>query len=80
MRMLQASSYSVYFVSSVIQLPTAPTHRKTHSVDMGTAEKTYIATLALWDHAYKWAVPYPEGRFIVVELGFSFNAAMAINN
>jgi predicted butyrate kinase (DUF1464 family) len=77
--MLQASPYSVYFVPSVIQLSTVPTHRKTNKVDMGTADKTCIAALALWDHAHEWAVPYREGRFIVVELGFGFNAALAVD-
>ena len=79
MRMLQASSYAVYFVPSVIQLPTVPSHRKTNKVDMGTADKTCIAALALWDHAHERAVPYQEGRFIVVELGFGFNAALAVD-
>jgi len=78
-KMLQASPYNVYFVPSVIQLPTVPTHRKTNKVDMGTADKTCIAALALWDHAQEYHVPYREGRFIVVELGFGFNAAMAVD-
>lgn len=76
--MLQASKYNVYFVPSIIQLPTIPLHRKTNKVDMGTADKTCITALAIWDHAQEYHVQYRDANLIVVELGFGFNAAMAV--
>lgn len=76
--MLQAAKYNVYFVPSIIQLPTVPIHRKTNKVDMGTADKTCITALAIWDHAHEHHVPYRDADVIVVELGFGFNAAMAV--
>lgn len=79
-QMLKASGLNVYFVPGVIQLPTVPTHRKLNKVDMGTADKTCITGLAIWDHARKQNVDYSAANLIVAELGFGFNAAVAVEN
>lgn len=76
--MLKAHEYNVFFVPSVIQLPTVPSYRKTNKVDMGTADKTCIAALAIWDFTQQYNVHYRDARLIVVELGFGFNAVIAI--
>jgi len=77
-QMLKASGLNVYFVPGVIQLPTVPQYRKLNKVDMGTADKTCIAALAIWDHARKHGVDYEAASLVVVELGFGFNAAIAV--
>ena len=77
-QMLQAQGLNVYFVPSVIQLPTVPLARKLNRIDLGTADKTCIAALALWDHANHYHVGFGDSSLIVVELGFGFNAAMAV--
>jgi len=79
-RMLRASGLNVYFVPGVIQLPTVPHHRKLNRVDMGTADKTCIAALAIWDYVRKHGVDYGAASLVVVELGFGFNAAMAVEH
>ncbi|MEM3046406.1 MAG: DUF1464 family protein [Candidatus Bathyarchaeia archaeon] len=77
-QMLKASGLNVYFVPGVVQLPTVPAYRKLNKVDMGTADKTCIAALAIWDHARIQGVEYAAGNLVVVELGFGFNSAIAV--
>ena len=77
-RMLKEFKYNAYFIPGVIQLPTIPLYRKTNRIDMGTADKTCIAALAILDHSREWKVNFSDANIIVVELGFGFNAVMAI--
>lgn len=69
---------NVFFTPNVIQLPTVPSHRKRNKVDMGTADKTCIAALALWDYTNRRGESYQDADVVVLELGFGFNAIMAI--
>ena len=69
---------NVFFTPNVIQLPTVPLHRKRNKVDMGTADKTCIAALAIRDYANRHAGNYQDANVVVLELGFGFNAIMAI--
>ncbi len=69
---------NVFFTPNVIQLPTVPAYRKRNRVDMGTADKTCIAALALWDYVNRHGGDYRAANLLVLELGFGFNAVMAI--
>ncbi len=69
---------NVFFTPNVIQLPTVPLHRKRNKVDMGTADKTCIAALAIWDYKNRHESGYKDANVVVLELGFGFNAIMAI--
>ena len=69
---------NVFFTPNVIQLPTVPLYRKRNKVDMGTADKTCIAALALRDYANSHSENYQDANVVVLELGFGFNAIMAI--
>ena len=69
---------NVFFTPNVIQLPTVPAYRKRNKVDMGTADKTCIAALALWDYVNRHGGDYRAANLLVLELGFGFNAVMAI--
>jgi predicted butyrate kinase (DUF1464 family) len=69
---------NVFFTPNVIQLPTVPLHRKRNKVDMGTADKTCIAALAIRDYKNRHAGNYRDANVVVLELGFGFNAIMAI--
>jgi predicted butyrate kinase (DUF1464 family) len=79
-KMLQELNLNVFFIPSVIQLSTVPLYRKRNKVDMGTADKTCITALALWDYANRQGEDYRDANFIVLELGFGFNAIMAVEN
>jgi predicted butyrate kinase (DUF1464 family) len=69
---------NVFFTPNVIQLPTVPLHRKRNKVDMGTADKTCIAALAIWDYKNRHESGYKDANVVVLELGFGFNAITAI--
>ncbi|PUA34117.1 MAG: hypothetical protein B9J98_01675 [Candidatus Terraquivivens tikiterensis] len=79
-RRLKSYAAKIYFLPGVIHLPTVPEHRKLNAVDMGTADKLCCAALAIHDYASRYKVPYEECTFILVEVGFGYNAIMAIES
>ena len=68
----------VFFLPSVIQLPTVPRWRKFNKIDMGTADKLCIGAFSVEMVAQKKGVGYSEVNHIVVELGGGYNSAMTI--
>ena len=68
----------VVFIPSVIELPTVPLHRKVNKVDMGTADKMAAAVLGVYDQSRRLGVPYSEVSFILVEVGFGYNAVIGV--
>jgi len=69
----------VCYIPSCILLPTIPSHRKVNKLDMGTADKMATAVLGVFDQSTKYNIDYEEVNFILVELGFGYNAAIAVN-
>ncbi len=80
LRLLKNSGLNVYMVPGVIQLPTIPIHRKSNRIDMGTADKTCVTAYAIWDQARRMDLEYNETRLICVEMGYGYNAAIAVEN
>jgi predicted butyrate kinase (DUF1464 family) len=80
LRLLRDSGLNVFMVPGVIQLPTVPNHRKANRIDMGTADKTCVAAYAIWDQAGRMGLEYGETRLICVEMGYGYNAAMAVED
>lgn len=78
--MMKEADLNVYSVPGVIHLPTIPFHRKVNKIDMGTADKTCVAALAIWDQAREYGIGYDKTSLISVEMGFGYNAAMAVEN
>jgi len=70
----------VCYIPSCILLPTIPPHRKVNKLDMGTADKMAATVLGIFDQAEKYNIDYREVGFILVELGFGYNAAVAVEN
>jgi len=68
------------FIPGVIHLPTVPEYRKANKIDMGTADKLCCAVLAVKDQTEALNIPYDETSFILVEVGFGFNAALLVEN
>ncbi len=60
-----------YFIPGVIHLPTVRPGLKYNRVDLGTADKLSVALLA--SH-----LQGARGRFMVLELGFGYNALMLV--
>jgi len=70
----------VCYIPSCILLPTIPSHRKVNKLDMGTADKMATAVLGVFDQSTRYSIDYDEVSFILVELGFGYNAAIAVKN
>ena len=69
----------VVYIPSAILLPTIATHRKINKLDMGTADKMAIAVLGVYDQAERLGVDYNDVSFILVEMGFGYNAVLAVD-
>ena len=69
----------VCYIPSCILLPTIPAYRKINKLDMGTADKMAVAALGVFDQSSREGVDYAEVNFILVEMGFGYNAAIAID-
>jgi len=78
--MMKKAGLRAYSVPGVVLLPTIPLHRKINKIDMGTADKTCVAAFAIWDQAKEYGISYDETSLICVEMGFGYNAAMAVEN
>lgn len=77
---LKKHDLNIYFIPGVIHLPTVPPHRKINSIDLGTADKLCCAALALHDYSVRHGVPYEDVSILVVEVGYGYNAVMAVDN
>jgi predicted butyrate kinase (DUF1464 family) len=70
---------ALVFGPGAIHLPTVPDHRKWNRIDLGTADKVASTALGIADQAERLGIPYEETRFVMLELGGGFSAAMAVD-
>lgn len=70
----------VVFIPGVIHLPTIPWYRKVNKVDMGTADKLASTFLAVYEISYLKGIDYDDVNLILVELGFGYNAVIAVSD
>ena len=75
---MRMKNWNVVYIPGVIHLPTVPKHRKLNKIDMGTADKMCIAVLGVYDQSRRWKVPYSDVSFILVEMGFGYNAVVGV--
>ncbi|ADV65288.1 DUF1464 family protein [Desulfurococcus mucosus] len=68
------------FIPSVINLESIPVHRKLNRVDMGTADKLAVAVLGIHEVSSEHGLPYGKVNYIHVEMGFGYNAVIAVRN
>jgi predicted butyrate kinase (DUF1464 family) len=78
--MMKEAGLNAYSAPGVVLLPTIPLQRKINKIDMGTADKTCVAAFAIWDQAKEHGISYDKTSLICVEMGFGYNAAMAVEN
>lgn len=71
---------NVWFIPGVIHLPTVPEWRKYNKIDMGTADKMAITVLGIYDQAKRHGTEYDEVSFVILEVGFGYNYAGAVEN
>ncbi|MFC1966476.1 DUF1464 family protein [Chloroflexota bacterium] len=79
LRMMKDKGFPVYFTPGGIHLQTVPAYRKANRMDMGTADKVCCVALAIRDQAEHYGIVYKETSFILVEVGYAFNAVMAVD-
>jgi len=70
----------VCYIPSSILLPTIPSYRKVNKLDMGTADKMAIAVLGVYDQSRRLGIGYNEVSFILLEMGFGYNAVLGVKN
>jgi predicted butyrate kinase (DUF1464 family) len=78
-RALIAAGIPLVFGPGAIHLPTVPEHRKWNRIDLGTADKVASAALGIADQAERLGIPVAETRFVLLELGGGFSAALAVD-
>ncbi|PWB53297.1 MAG: DUF1464 domain-containing protein [Candidatus Methanoperedenaceae archaeon] len=79
-KQMQNNKLPVFFIPGVIHLPTVPSYRKLNRIDMGTADKLCCAALGIRDQASRYNIGYNETSFILLEMGFGYTAAIAVQN
>ena len=79
-KQMQYNKLPVFFIPGVIHLPTVPFYRKLNRIDMGTADKLCCAALGIRDQASRFNAGYDETSFILLEMGFGYTAAVAVQN
>jgi predicted butyrate kinase (DUF1464 family) len=78
-RLMKQEGFPLYFTPGVIHLQTVPAYRKANKLDMGTADKVCCTALAIRDQAERYRIDYSETSFILVEVGYAFNAVIAVD-
>jgi len=78
-RALIAAGMPLVFGPAAIHLPTVPAYRKWNRIDLGTADKVASAALGIVDQAERLGIAYGETRFVLLELGGAFSAAVAVD-
>ena len=68
----------VVYIPSVVLLPTVPFHRKLGRLDMGTADKMALTLLGIHTFSRDKGIDPRETEFIVVEMGYGYNAVMVV--
>jgi len=79
-KQMQDDKLPVFFIPGVIHLPTVPSYRKLNRIDMGTADKLCCAALGIRDQTLRYNTGYNETSFILLEMGFGYTAAIALQN
>jgi predicted butyrate kinase (DUF1464 family) len=75
---MRREKFPVMFIPGVIQLQTVPYYRKINKLDMGTADKLAVTALGVHDQASRLGIPYSDVSFILVEVGFGYNAVIGV--
>ncbi len=78
LRLMKEKGFPLYFTPGVIHLSTVPFYRKANKMDMGTADKVCCVALAIRDQAEHYGIGYDNTSFIVAEIGYAFNAVIAV--
>lgn len=73
-------SNNVLFLPSIVLLPTIPVYRKLNKIDMGTVDKLAATFMAIHSYSQREEMDYRKVNIIVAELGFGYNAVIAVDS
>ena len=76
----EADDLNTYFTQGIIHLKTVAKYRKVNKIDMGTSDKLLSVVLAVKDQAERLKISYNKTSFIILEVGFGYTSAMAVQN
>jgi predicted butyrate kinase (DUF1464 family) len=80
LKLMKEEGLPVHFTPGVIHLQTVPAYRKANKMDMGTADKVCCIALAIRDQVELYGINPNETSFILVEVGYAFNAVMGVQD
>ena len=80
LRLLKTESVKAVIIPGVKHLPTVPEYRKINKIDMGTSDKLCTVVVGIKDQMDHFKSRPEETNFIMVEIGYSFTAILAIEN
>jgi predicted butyrate kinase (DUF1464 family) len=75
---MKSRGWPVIYIPAVVHLPTVSEFRKINKMDMGTADKMCAAVLGVHDQSRELGIPYSKVSFILVEMGFGYNAVIGV--
>ncbi len=75
---MRKRGFPLVFIPGVVNLATVPGYRKINKLDMGTADKMSACILGVYDQARRLSIPYSDVSFILVEMGFGYNAIIGV--
>lgn len=75
---MKRRGWPVCYLPGAIELPTIPAHRKINKLDIGTVDKMCIGVLGAYDQSQRLGIPYSEVSFVLVEMGFGYNAILGV--
>jgi predicted butyrate kinase (DUF1464 family) len=80
LKILHDQNVNGYFLPSVKHLPTVPRYRKINKIDLGTADKLCTSVVGIRNQMEDYDIGPEESSFIMVEMGYGFNAVLAVEN
>ena len=80
LRLFQTESIKAVIIPGVKHLPTVPEYRKVNIIDMGTSDKLCTVVVGIKDQMDHFKLQPEDTNFIMVEIGYSFTAILAIEN
>lgn len=78
LRAMGREDLNAYVIPGVKLLPTVPKEKKQDKIDMGTPDKLCAAVAGILDQSRKLKIPYNETSFILAEIGYGFDAFIAV--
>jgi len=79
LRMLKETSLDAYVIPGVKLLPTVTEEKKRGKIDMGTPDKLCAAVAGIVDQARRLKLRYDQTSFVLAEIGFGFDAFIAVD-